>query len=77
MLFDMVKGAGEKAAGPAGRVHDPLAEFGVDAVDHKAGDGAGGVELARVTGTLQVAQDLLVDVAKQVALAAVGKVDLV
>ena len=77
MLFDMVEGAGEKAAGTAGRVHDPLAEFGVDAVDHKAGNCAGGVELARVTGALQVAQDLLVNIAKEVALAAVGKVDLV
>ena len=57
----------EEAAGAAGGVEDRLAEPRVDLLDHELGDGAGRVELARVAGALQVAEDLLVDVAEQVA----------
>jgi hypothetical protein len=47
--------------------------LGIDPVDDEAGDGAGGVELARVAGALQVFQDLLVDAAEGVAVAVLLK----
>ena len=67
VLADMLDGAGEEAARAAGGIEDGLAELRVDHIDHELGDGAGGVVFARVAGALQVAQDLLVDVAEQVA----------
>ena len=60
----------EKAAGAAGGVEDGLAELGVHLVDDELGDGARGVVLARVARVLQVGQDLLVDVAELVPVAA-------
>ena len=47
----------------------------VDHVDHELGDGAGRVVLAGVAGALEVAQDLLVDVAEQVAVRGDVEVD--
>ena len=73
----MLDGAGEEAAGAAGRVEDRLAELGVDHVDHELGDGARRVELAGVAGALQVLEDLLVDVAEEVAVVGAVEVDLV
>jgi hypothetical protein len=66
-LADVLDGAGQKAAGAAGRVEQRLAQARVDHVDGELGDGAGRVVLARVARALQVAQDLLVDVAEEVA----------
>ena len=66
-LADVFDGAGEEAAGAAGGVEDEFAQARVGALDHELGDGARGVVLARVAGALEVAQDLLVDVAEQVA----------
>ena len=73
----MADGAGEEAAGAAGRVEQDLAGLRVDAVDHEGGDGARRVVLARVAGALQVVEDLLVDVAEVLALGQVVEVDLV
>lgn len=67
VLFHMVEGAGEEAAGTARRIHDRLAQFRVDAIDHKARYRTWGIELTRIPGALQVAQDLFVDIAKQMA----------
>ena len=64
----VLDGAGEKAAGATSRVHDLLVQLGVDHTHHKFGDRARGVELAGVAGILQVAQQLLVEVAELVAL---------
>jgi hypothetical protein len=64
---DVLDGAGEEAAGAAGRVEHDLAEARVHHVDGELRDGAGRVVLARVAGALEVAQDLLVDVAEEVA----------
>ena len=73
----MADGAGEKAAGAAGRVEQDLAGLGVDAVHHEGGDGARRVVLARVAGALQVVEDLLVDVAEVLALGEIVEIDLV
>jgi hypothetical protein len=74
-LAHVLDGAGEEAAGAAGRVEDDLAQARVDHVDGELGDGARRVVLARVARALQVAQDLLVDVAEEVAALAVVEVD--
>ena len=66
--------AGEKAAGAAGRVEQNLARLGVDAIHHEGGDGARGVVLARVTGALQIVEQLLVDVAEVFALGQVVEI---
>ena len=50
---------------------------GIDLLDDELGDGAGGVELARVAGGLEVFEDLLVDVAEQVAVVGGVEVDAV
>ena len=57
------------------RIFSP--KLGVDHVDHELGDGARGVVLAGVAGVLQVAQDLLVEVAEQVAVLRLVEVDAV
>jgi hypothetical protein len=73
----VIERAGEEAAGAAGRVHNRLAEFRIDAIDHKAGDGARGIELTGIARRLQIFEDLFVDVAEQVAFAGAGEVDFV
>ena len=72
----VLDGIGEKATSATGWVQDHLAELWVDHVYGKLGDSAGGIVFASVTGALQVAQELLVDVAKKVTLTAVVEVDL-
>ncbi|MNX97609.1 hypothetical protein D3C86_1299820 [compost metagenome] len=64
----MLNSAGEEAARTAGRVHDLFVQFRVDHAHHEFGDRARGVKLAGVTGVLQVAQQLLVEIAELVAL---------
>ena len=71
----MGDGAGEEAPGTAGGVEQHLAGFGVDAVGHEGGDGAGGVVFARVARALEVVENLLVDVAEVLALFQVVEVD--
>ena len=75
VLAHVFDGAGEEAAGAAGGVEDFLAQSGVDRVDHEAGDRARRVVLAGVAGVLQVAQDLLVEVAEQVAVVRLVEID--
>ena len=77
LLADVFDGAGEEAAGAAGGVEDRLAQLGVDRIDHELGDGARRVVLAGIAGALQVAQDLLVDVAEQVAVLRLVEIDAV
>ena len=55
------------------RIFSPKA--GVDRIDHELGDRARRVVLAGVAGVLQVAQDLLVEVAEQVAVLHLVEVD--
>ena len=71
-VFD---GTGQETAGAAGRVEDGLAQARVNLLDNKLGHGARCVKLAGVTGRLQVAQELFVDVAKEMAILAGVKVD--
>ena len=68
-------GAGEKAAGAAGRVEQDFAGLGVDAIHHESGDGAGRVILARVARALQVVEQLFVDVAEVLAFRQVVEID--
>ena len=77
LVAQVLQRAGEEAAGAAGGVEHALAESGIDLVDHELGDGARGVELARVAGALQVLEDLFVEVVEEVALGLVVEVDLV
>ena len=69
--------AGEEAAGPARGVEEDLAGLRVDPVRHERRDRARRVVLARVAGTLEVVEDLLVDVAEVLPLGEVVEVDLV
>ena len=73
----MAEGAGEKAAGAAGGVEENFAGFGVNAVDHEGGDGAGRVVFTGIAGALQVIENLLVDVAEVLAFGEVVEVDAV
>ncbi len=57
------------------RIFSP--SLGFDHVHHELGDGARGVVFARVAGVLQVAQQLLVDVAEQVAVGGGIEIDFV
>ncbi len=77
LFAQVLDGADEEATGAGGRVHDAFAELGVGHVHHELGDGAGGVELARVACALQVAQYLLVQVVELVALGLAVEVDAV
>ncbi|MNE33638.1 hypothetical protein D3C80_1273210 [compost metagenome] len=70
----VLNAAGEEAAGAAGRVHDLFVQLGVDHAHHEFGDRARGVELTGIAGVLQVTQQLLVHVAKGVALLRLVKV---
>jgi hypothetical protein len=67
LLAHVFDGAGEEAAGAAGGVENLLAELRVDPVHDELRDRSRGVVLAGVAGVLQVAQDLLVEVAEEVA----------
>ena len=57
MFAFVLDGAGEKAAGAAGRVEHGFIKLGVDAVDDEFGDGAGGIKLAGIAGALQVLEE--------------------
>lgn len=73
----VLEAAGEEAAGAAGRIEHGLAE---PRVDHVAGELRGGtrcVELAGVTGALEILEDLLVDVPEGVAGLRFVEVDVV
>jgi hypothetical protein len=72
----VAEGGSEEAAGTAGGVEQDLARARVDAVGHEGGDGARGVVLTGVAGTLEVVEDLLVEVAEVLALDEVVEVDL-
>ena len=75
LLAQVLDGADQKAAGAGGRVQHLFTQLRVHHVDHELGDGARCVELARVAGALQVAQDLFVQVVELVALALAVEVD--
>ena len=77
VLAHVADGAGEEAAGAAGRVEQDFAGLGVGHLHHEGGDGAWGVVLAGVAGRLQVVEDLLVDVAEVLALAQIVEVDAI
>ncbi len=64
---DVLDRRGEEPAGAARRVENPLAEAGVGHLDGEGGHRAGRVVLAGVAGALQVLQELLVDIAEEVA----------
>jgi hypothetical protein len=72
LLAQVLDGADQEAAGAGGRVQHLFAQLGVDHVHHELGDGARGVELARVAGALQVFEDFFVQVVELVALGSGG-----
>ena len=75
LFAQVLDGTDEEAAGAGGGVHDAFAQLGVGHVHHELGDGAGGVELARVACALQVAQDFFVQVVELVAFGLAVEVD--
>ena len=75
VFADVFDGAGEKAAGAAGGIEDASRRAGIDLLDHELGDGARGVIFAGIAGALEVAQELLVDVAEQVAVLSSVEID--
>ena len=80
LLAQVLDGAHQKATCAGGRVHQALAQLGVGHVDHKLRHSAGRVELARVSGALQVFEDFFVKVVELVALGLaieVNRVELV
>ncbi|CQH57818.1 Uncharacterised protein [Yersinia enterocolitica] len=77
MHFDVVKRTGQKTTGAARRIHNRLTQLRVDTVDHKTRHGTRGIELTRISGALQVAKDLFVDIAKQMAFLAAAEVDFI
>jgi hypothetical protein len=70
-------GASEKSAGSAGWVKQALTRSGINTIDHERGYRARCVVLARVSGALQIVENLLVDVAEVLPLRKVVEVDLV
>ena len=76
-LAHVVDGAGEKAAGAAGRIEQDFAGVRVDPVCHEGGDGARRVVFARVARRLQVVENLLVDVAEVLPFGQVVEIDAV
>ena len=73
----MIERAGKKTARTAGRVHNGFAEFRINAIHHKASDGAWSIEFARIARRLQIFKDLFVNITKQMAFAGAGKVNFV
>ena len=74
LLAQVFDGADKKAASAAGGVEDSLAEARVDLFDDELGDCTGRVELAGISGGLEVFEELLVDVAEEVAV--IGSVEV-
>ena len=71
----MAQGAGEESPSTASRVEQDFAGMRVDAVHHERGNGAWRIIFSRITGALQVVQDLLVNVAEMLTLGEVIEVD--
>ena len=70
-------GAGQEAAGSAGRIHQDLARMRVDLLYHEGGDGTGSVVFASVARVLKVVQQLFVKVAEVLAFGQRIEIDLV
>ena len=75
LLAQVLDGAHQKAARASGGVEHALTQLRVDHVHHELRDGARRVELARVAGALQVAQDLLVQIVELVTVSLAVEVD--
>ena len=70
----MADGAGKKAARATGRVEQDFTGLGVNPIHHEGSHGAGGVILARIARALQIVEQLLVNVAKVLALGQIVEV---
>ena len=76
LLFKVLEGFDEEAAGAAGGIEDGFAEARVEDFHHEADDGAGGVELAGIAGGVaHFAQHGFVERAEGVELVAGGEMD--
>jgi hypothetical protein len=64
----MLNCASEKAASTAGGIKKGLTELRVDHIHHELGYRTRSVILTRVASALQVAQNLLLEIAKQVTI---------
>jgi len=73
---DMLNGAGEKAPCPAGRIQDGFPQLWIDLVHDKLRYRSGRVVLPCVSGALKVLKDLLIEIAKHVAVLTAGEVHL-
>ncbi len=77
LSLQVLDGTSQEAPRTARRIEDRLTELGVDDVDDELGDGPRRVEFARVPGTLQVFEELLVDVVELMTLSLRVEIDLV
>ena len=76
-LTDIFDSAGQEPAGTAGRVEDRLTELRVNLVHHELRHGTGRVVLPGIARTLEVFQDLLVDLAEEVPVLGLVEINLV
>ena len=77
LLVQLFQPADQKATGAAGKIRHLLADFRLDDLGHKVGDGPGGVKLTGGTGALQFLQDGFVNLSEGVALLIVAEIQLV
>ena len=76
-LAHVAQSASEKAAGAAGGIEKDFSGLWVDSVHHEAGNGAGRVIFAGISGALKVIENLLINIAEMLALGEVVKIHLV
>ena len=72
----VIDGAGQKAAGAAGRIEDRFLQPGIDPVYHEPGHRAGGIKLPGIAGALQILENLFINIAEQVAVFLGVEIDL-
>ena len=76
-LAFVLDGAGQETAGTAGRIKYHLVQLWIEPINDELSNGAGSVELARVSRALQVFQNLFINRTERVAIVAVVEIDLV
>src|SRR5262245_25900304 len=74
LLVQMLNGTYEEAASSASWIKDGLAKSGIDLLDNELRDRARGIELSCITRRLQILENLLVNVAK--GMAVIGGIEI-
>ena len=77
LFSQVIDGRGEKASRTAGWVENDLPQTGVHLIHDELSHGAGRVELAGVSGGLKVLENLLINIAEEVAVRGCVEVDAV